>query len=246
MKNSAKKSLKASNGITLIALVITIIVLLILAGISISMLSGDNSILQKATDAKTNTERASIIEQAKTDILGQIAGNKGEDISKNQLKSILNTYFDENEVESLELPDNTSTSNDELTSKVGSYKIKLSEIYSGKLTNKLDMTHGLWVNSKKIGDSDNFIDYLQFEPTSDHSADVRVYLDDNRVESGAYIQGENLVVQEKAWYTDGEELWLEECYAIFNGQEIELCNYLLEYLKTLSVEDFRQYNNNFM
>ena len=39
MKNYAKKSLKTSNGITLIALVITIIVLLILAGISISMLS---------------------------------------------------------------------------------------------------------------------------------------------------------------------------------------------------------------
>ena len=39
MKNYAKKSLKAYNGITLIALVITIIVLLILAGISISMLS---------------------------------------------------------------------------------------------------------------------------------------------------------------------------------------------------------------
>ncbi len=39
MKEYEKKSLKTSNGITLIALVITIIVLLILAGISISMLS---------------------------------------------------------------------------------------------------------------------------------------------------------------------------------------------------------------
>lgn len=42
MKNFKKKALKNTNGITLIALVITIIVLLILAGISISMLSGDN------------------------------------------------------------------------------------------------------------------------------------------------------------------------------------------------------------
>ena len=39
MKKYEKKSLKTSNGITLIALVITIIVLLILAGISISMIS---------------------------------------------------------------------------------------------------------------------------------------------------------------------------------------------------------------
>ena len=57
MKNCRKNAQKSSNGITLIALVITIIVLLILAGISISMLSGDNSILQKATTAKTETEK---------------------------------------------------------------------------------------------------------------------------------------------------------------------------------------------
>lgn len=51
---------KSSRGITLIALVVSIIVLLILAGISISMLSGDNSILSKAGDAATMTEVARI------------------------------------------------------------------------------------------------------------------------------------------------------------------------------------------
>ena len=40
------------TGITLIALVITIIVLLILAGISIATLTGDNGVLVRATDAK--------------------------------------------------------------------------------------------------------------------------------------------------------------------------------------------------
>ena len=99
------------------------------------MLSGDNSILQKATDAKTNTEKASIIEQARTDILAQISENKGKNISKGQLKSILNTYFDEDEVEALDIPDDTSTSNNELTSKEGNYKIKLSEIFSGNIAN---------------------------------------------------------------------------------------------------------------
>ena len=44
------------RGITLIALVITIIVLLILAGISINMLAGDNSILKRASEAKEMTE----------------------------------------------------------------------------------------------------------------------------------------------------------------------------------------------
>ena len=45
-----------SYGITLIALVISVIVLIILAGISVSMLSGDNAILSRATQAKTKTE----------------------------------------------------------------------------------------------------------------------------------------------------------------------------------------------
>ena len=51
------------KGITLIALVITIIVLLILAGITISSLSGDNGILTRAIQWKEKTEEASDIEK---------------------------------------------------------------------------------------------------------------------------------------------------------------------------------------
>ena len=50
------KRLKEKQGITLIALVLTIIVLLILAGVAIAMLSGKNGILKKAAEAKTKTE----------------------------------------------------------------------------------------------------------------------------------------------------------------------------------------------
>ena len=50
-----KKRMKGNKGITLIALVITIIVLLILAAVSIAMLSGDNSILKRGNEAATNT-----------------------------------------------------------------------------------------------------------------------------------------------------------------------------------------------
>ena len=49
---------KNKSGITLIALVVTIIVLLILAGISISMLTGQNGILNRASEAKEKTEKA--------------------------------------------------------------------------------------------------------------------------------------------------------------------------------------------
>ena len=57
--------MKRNKGITLIALVITIIVLLILAGVAIAMLSGENGILRKATEAKIKTKQAQLDEQVK-------------------------------------------------------------------------------------------------------------------------------------------------------------------------------------
>ena len=52
-----KNDMRKEKGITLIALVITIIVLLILAGVTIAMLTGDNGILTKTNQAKTNTSK---------------------------------------------------------------------------------------------------------------------------------------------------------------------------------------------
>ena len=66
---------KEAKGITLIALVITIIVLLILAGVTIATLTGDNGILKKAGDAKTQTEQAKEDENLKI----AIAGSYGTD-----------------------------------------------------------------------------------------------------------------------------------------------------------------------
>ena len=135
MKNCRKNMLKSSKGITLIALVVTIIVLLILAGISISMLSGDNSILQRATDAKEKTERASVVEQARTDVLGYQTENRGGDLEKTQLKSVLDTYF--KDVPTVEnLPEGEDLLNLELTTldKYGTHQIKVSEIYNGNIS----------------------------------------------------------------------------------------------------------------
>ena len=52
------KRTKEKRGITLIALIITIIVLLILAGVTISMVVGDNGVLKQAQNAKIKTEKA--------------------------------------------------------------------------------------------------------------------------------------------------------------------------------------------
>lgn len=56
------------KGITLIALVITIIVLLILAGISLATLTGDNGVLKQATNASIKTEHASVLEHLQLEV----------------------------------------------------------------------------------------------------------------------------------------------------------------------------------
>ena len=60
MKQQMMKKImkKEKNGITLIALVVTIVVLLILAGVSINMVLGQNGIVTKAKEARDKTEQA--------------------------------------------------------------------------------------------------------------------------------------------------------------------------------------------
>ncbi len=60
--------MRNQRGITLIALVITIIVLLILAGVSIAMLTGENGILNKASKSASETNLAADKEAAITDL----------------------------------------------------------------------------------------------------------------------------------------------------------------------------------
>lgn len=69
--------MKNQKGITLIALVITIIVLLILAGVTIAMLTGENGILNKATGAVSDTEKATAEEAIKMEVYNNVATNEG-------------------------------------------------------------------------------------------------------------------------------------------------------------------------
>ncbi len=68
-----KENLKQKKGITLIALVITIIVLLILAGVSIAMLTGQNGILTQAQNASKQTDIADAEEQIRLELIN-VAG----------------------------------------------------------------------------------------------------------------------------------------------------------------------------
>ena len=66
MKNNGLKNAKA---ITLIAMVVTIIVLLILAGVSIAVLTGENGLLNRATTAKQTHEEKTEEEKLKLGVL---------------------------------------------------------------------------------------------------------------------------------------------------------------------------------
>ena len=61
------KMLRNKRGITLIALVVTIVIILILSGITVGMVTNDNGILKETKNAKVQTEienEKSIVERA--------------------------------------------------------------------------------------------------------------------------------------------------------------------------------------
>ena len=78
---------KSKKGITLVALVVTIVVLLILAGVSINLVLGDNGIISKAQEAKTKQAEASendlkgmnsLIDEMESALNGSENGGKAE------------------------------------------------------------------------------------------------------------------------------------------------------------------------
>ena len=129
------KKQNEQKGITLVALVITIIILLILASITISNLT-NSGLFVKAKLAKEQTEIADIIERVRIDILGEQSQNKIGNITKSQLKNILEKYF--KDVPEGELPDDLDSL--ELTTKdeYGGYKIKVSDIWNGSIEDSKD------------------------------------------------------------------------------------------------------------
>ena len=76
----------------------------------------------------------------------------------------MKNYFNEEEVGKLQIPDDLSAANDELTTKDEKYKIKLSDIYNGKVENRWEYDHALQTVENgnltlKIGDYVNTTPY---------------------------------------------------------------------------------------
>ncbi len=115
---------KKAKGITLIALVITIIVLLILAAVSIATLTGQNGILTKASESKTKTDRAT----AKEKVQIEVAGSMGTDLAVDM------DLLKDNLKKNLGLTDEDITENDDgsITIPVDGFTFTISP--NGKIT----------------------------------------------------------------------------------------------------------------
>ena len=125
MKQKLLKNVTKQKGITLIALVITIIVLLILAGVSIAMLTGQNGILTRASQAREENMKAQVIEEARVDILAKQTEKSGGNPTADELEQILTPQYGT-------LSDEENILDRTLTTADG-YQIPVKDIWNGIL-----------------------------------------------------------------------------------------------------------------
>ena len=77
-KKIAKSKRVKEKGITLIALVVTIVIMLILAGVTIAAVTGDNGLFSKAKKAAVDYEKEALKEEMRLAILDKQLENSGE------------------------------------------------------------------------------------------------------------------------------------------------------------------------
>ena len=120
---SKEINIKKEKGITLVALVVTIVVLLLLAGISLNLVIGNEGILTRSKESKTKTQLAEVKEKAQLDITEVQTINAGK-ITYGELKSILEKYG------TVEYEEDGKTIKGVKTT--DGYEIGINEIYTNK------------------------------------------------------------------------------------------------------------------
>ena len=132
--------MKNTKGITLVALVITIIILLILAGISIQIIT-NTGLFEKAKEARKQNEISNIKEQIQLELYAKQSEKAGE-ITEYDLRSIIEKYGTVNYEEN-------KTTIKGITTKNG-YEISISDIYTGELSEEKLVADGTWQDAKKV------------------------------------------------------------------------------------------------
>ena len=94
-----KGKMRKKSGITLISLAVTIIILLILTGITIATITGNNGIIKNANDAKEQTEIAEEKEIVDRAIIQAMGHNKRGNIVQDELQEELDKITDSGKTE---------------------------------------------------------------------------------------------------------------------------------------------------
>ena len=142
-----------NKGVTLIALAVTIVVMLILAGVTISVLNGENGIVKQAQKAKEESKIKELKEKVRIDIAGKRVENINGELRVSVLKEILDKYFDNVPVET------QITSETKLKAKeeYGKYEMKISDIDVGKITYETSYTIFKDVNGEQVPIPEGYI-----------------------------------------------------------------------------------------
>ena len=142
-----------NKGVTLIALAVTIVVMLILAGVTISVLNGENGIVKQAQKAKEESKIKELKEKVRIDIAGKRVENINGELRVSVLKEILDKYFDNVPVET------QITSETKLKAKeeYGKYEMKISDIDVGEITYETSYTIFKDVNGEQVPIPEGYI-----------------------------------------------------------------------------------------
>ena len=91
----SKFNLRNNKGVTLVALVVTIVILFILAGVSMSLTIGDNGIISRTQDAKEQHQKSARKELEDMDKLVRMADREVRNTQKLPIldKSLFNNEF---------------------------------------------------------------------------------------------------------------------------------------------------------
>ena len=142
-----------NKGVTLIALAVTIVVMLILAGVTISVLNGENGIVKQAQKVKEESKIKELKEKVRIDIAGKRVENINGELRVSVLKEILDKYFDNVPVET------QITSETKLKAKeeYGKYEMKISDIDVGEITYETSYTIFKDVNGEQVPIPEGYI-----------------------------------------------------------------------------------------
>ena len=200
-----RKLILGQKGITLIALVVTIIVLIILAGVSTKIITEQNGILNKTKTAAVMENKEELLDNVKMDIASQVMENMGDKLTEEQLHNILDIYFenipdypgnkeDDNYYDWNNFPEGFPDSTEILIPREP-YKnvkdVKIEDIYT-----------------EKFGDGTQIEDDTPLLPTKPNVSDI--------VGDGEKFQ-KNTEIEDD----EGKTMWVPENFEVVEGDKID-------------------------